>query len=259
MVVLGERWRRRRTACRQLRRVPAPGARAPPLANRTPLRRRAAPRCAAQGATPLRARAGAPARGRRHAVSAAGLGARRRGRGRRLHDLFDRLSRAARRRSRRRSRRAVARRAAAGDAPLYADPKQRATRTPARIPTPLLDVRGRLRRARVVASERDLGTRARRGAHQTEGRTCASTRARVAGGARRCRARSAHRDALRRRARLRERRQPSRREQGPHAAAPPRRSAQARCPSGGRREPGCSGRCCGDWLRAGWVRLERDR
>ena len=46
-------------------------------------------------------------------------------------------------------------RAAARDGSLYADPKQRATRAPARIPTPLLEFAVAAAR-RVVASERDL-------------------------------------------------------------------------------------------------------
>jgi 50S ribosomal protein L16 3-hydroxylase len=45
--------------------------------------------------------------------------------------------------------------AAGGDGPLYSDPKQRATRTPARIPAPLLEFAASAAR-RVVASERDL-------------------------------------------------------------------------------------------------------
>src|SRR5207344_2175513 len=46
-------------------------------------------------------------------------------------------------------------RAAGGDGPLYTDPKQPATRTPARIPASLLEFAVAAAR-RVVASERDL-------------------------------------------------------------------------------------------------------
>jgi 50S ribosomal protein L16 3-hydroxylase len=46
-------------------------------------------------------------------------------------------------------------RAAGDDGPLYADPKQRATRTPARIPAPLAEF-AIVAARRVVASERDL-------------------------------------------------------------------------------------------------------
>ena len=45
--------------------------------------------------------------------------------------------------------------AAGGGGPLYADPKQRATRTPARVPPPLLEFAFAAAR-RVVASERDM-------------------------------------------------------------------------------------------------------
>ena len=94
--LLRQRRRRRRPARRFLRRVPAAGAGPAALAHRP---RRATPRCAPDVPlkilAELRARAGVAARARRHALPAAGLGARRRGRGR-VHDLLDRLSRAGR-------------------------------------------------------------------------------------------------------------------------------------------------------------------
>ena len=147
-------------------------------------------------------------------------------------------------------------RAAAGDAPLYADPEQRATRTPARIPTPLLEFAVASAR-RVVASERDLAR------VLGESLTKRKVNVRFAARPRRWRAGAvaldrrtamlydgehlfvngdSHRVASKDRTllrRLADRRRLDARAVA--AASPAVRSL------------------LGDWLRAGWVRLERDR
>ncbi len=76
--------------------------RAPPLVDRQAARPAPAARRAAQDPGALRARAELRARARRHALPAAALCARRRGRGRRLHDLLDRPALAGGRAARRR-------------------------------------------------------------------------------------------------------------------------------------------------------------
>ena len=122
--------RRCRAALRLVRRFPAARRRAAALALRPPVGSRAAARASAQDPPPLQADARRGARPRRHAVPAAVVRARRHGR-RRVHDLFDRLSRARCQRARDGVPRLASRRARL--AGRYADADLRASGEPARI------------------------------------------------------------------------------------------------------------------------------
>ena len=128
---------------------------APPLALRPPGRsRRCAPDCRSRSCA-LRAAARGRARARRHAVPAARLRARRR-RGRRLHDVFDRLSRG------------IAHRDGAG---VPGSPARRSRYSPDAMPIPTSALR------RAGAHRRADAAAGRRGARAASGGTAPTTRA----------------------------------------------------------------------------------